>query len=87
MKKNIQILIKDFESPHSSNEPDIVSPDDLIEEKNPIIQVEGKEYGTDLSYKYIEKYDSLKKIEAGIPLSNYLKDYKKRDLSVEFQVI
>ena len=50
------------------------------------VQIEGKEHGTDLSYKLIEKYDLMKKIEEGIPLSSYSKDYVKRDIGAEFQV-
>ena len=50
------------------------------------VQIEGREYGTDYSYKMIERYDLVKKIEEGIPLSSYLQDYPARDISSEFQV-
>ena len=57
------------------------------EEEKDIVQIEGKEHGTDLSYKLVEKYDLMKKIEEGVPIDKYIQEYVKRDIAAEFQVV
>ena len=49
--------------------------------------IEGPEPSQDLSYKWVLKFDNVREVEKGVPLSEFSESMSCRELDAEFRLL